>query len=425
MNQLIFIAIRNLMRNRRRTLLALGALVVGLTVMTALRGFVNSIMKAQLEATTHGFTGMLQVHKKGYNRNVLSNPLNLSFADSEQLRQKLLAVPGVVAIAPRIMFSGIYSAPEPIDGKTESDKQLSSFFTALAIEPLSEKIVAPKVFDWIVEGEMLNSQSEKGIILNSAVALALKINISSFKPETSEALWPIILASDRDGSLNGEAVRPVGFLGSAMPGDKRFALIQLKLAQKILRMEGQITEFAVSIRNITDAKLVQSKLETVLGPGFEVHRWDELVPFLRDLLENMEIIFGLVTGIFFLVVLLGIINTMFMSVLERTREIGTMMAVGVKTSQIISLFVFEGFFLGCLGGVVGVTLGSGLVLIMQTIGIHITAPGSAIILDLRPFVSFYWIAKSAVYAGIGSAFVSFWPALKASQLKPVEALQSI
>lgn len=425
MNQLIFIAIRNLMRNRRRTLLALGALVVGLTVMTGLRGFVNSIMKAQLEATTHGFTGMLQVHKKGYNKNVLSNPLNLSFADSNQLRKKLLDVPGVSAIAPRIMFSGIYSAPEPLDGKIETDKQQSSFFTALAIEPALEKIVAPKVFEWIVDGEMLSEKNDKGMVLNSAVGRALKINITEIGSEKSESRWPIILASDRDGSLNGEAVKPVGFLGSAMPGDKRFALIQLKLAQKILRMDGQITEFAISLTNISDAKLVQKKLEAELGPDFEVHRWDELMPYLRDLLENMETIFGIVTGIFFLVVLLGIINTMFMSVLERTREIGTMMAVGVKRAQIISLFVFEGFFLGCLGGVIGVTLGMVLVLIMQGIGIHITAPGSAIILDLRPFVSPYWLVRSAVYAGIGSAFVSFWPALKASQLKPVEALQSI
>lgn len=85
---LILMSFRNLSRNRRRTLLALGAVVVGLCALTMIRGFVNSVRQAQLSATIYGTTGMMQVHRAGYLKNVLSNPLDLAFADTPELRQK-------------------------------------------------------------------------------------------------------------------------------------------------------------------------------------------------------------------------------------------------------------------------------------------------------------------------------------------------
>lgn len=432
MTQLFFIAFRNLTRNTRRTLLALGAMVVGLFVLTALRGFVNSVQAAQLDSMVYGFTGMLQVHKTGYMKNVLGNPLNLNFADTAELRQKILSVSGVKALAPRIVFSGIYSAPEiqEQDGTAPSEAratQQTSFFAASAVDPELERIVAPKFFEWIVQGRMLGDRNAREIIINADVAESLGARIkpaSDTSAPPADTLWPVILAQDPDGSLNGEAVYPVGLMGSVVPGDKRYALVPLSTAQNLLRMDNRITEFIVSLEDIDQAKRVQGELRQTLGSDFEVHRWDEVLPFLKDLLVNVERIFGIITFIFVLVVLLGVVNTMFMNVLERTREIGTMLAVGVRRSQIMGLFIIEGAILGIVGGIIGEAVGFGIVLTMHHFGIRIPAPGSNIALLLRPEVSFSYMFTSALAASLGAAFVSIWPALKASRLRPVEALSS-
>jgi putative ABC transport system permease protein len=131
----------------------------------------------------------------------------------------------------------------------------------------------------------------------------------------------------------------------------------------------------------------------------------------------------LFTGIFLIVALLGIVNTMLMSVLERTREIGTMMALGVRRHSILVLFLLEATVLGCLGGFVGASLGSALVFRIGKVGLHFHFGTST--LHVHPFVDLTFFVIALVLATAGAVLAAIWPALRASRLRPVTALASV
>jgi putative ABC transport system permease protein len=116
---------------------------------------------------------------------------------------------------------------------------------------------------------------------------------------------------------------------------------------------------------------------------------------------------------------------MFMNVLERVREIGTMMALGIRRGNILALFVMEGAFLGALGAFLGLLLGFIIVSVAARFGIRIPAPGSSIKFVLYPFLTPSFIIQSFVLTSLGAAAVSFWPAYRASRMRPVEALAAV
>src|SRR5689334_17090978 len=138
---LLKLAVRNLRRNRRRTAITLVAMVVGLTGMVALRGFINGQQDVMVENIIQGRLGGVQVHKKGYVKNVLTSPLQLDMVDTPELRSKLADTPHVTAVAPRIEFGAMLTTPDkkppPEDGSElpEADQGKTSFFIATAIEP--------------------------------------------------------------------------------------------------------------------------------------------------------------------------------------------------------------------------------------------------------------------------------------------------
>ncbi|MBS1153940.1 MAG: Cell division protein FtsX, partial [Myxococcaceae bacterium] len=131
-----------------------------------------------------------------------------------------------------------------------------------------------------------------------------------------------------------------------------------------------------------------------------------------------------ISGVFLSVVLLGIVNAMLMSVLERTREIGTMLAVGMRRRKIVGLFLAEGLVIGLIGGLLGVAIGLLVVTWLHHVGLPLPAPGATAPSIIRPFVSNRFLISAAIGTPLGAALASLWPAWRASRLRPVEALQS-
>lgn len=425
--RLLSLAARNLARNRRRTALSLAALIVGVSVTVALRGFVNGQQRMMTENLIFGQFGALQVHRAGYLANVLSSPLGLDLEDSEELREKILSVPGVSAVSPRIQFGAMLSTPDlPTGGRepTEEEKGKTAFFLATAIDPQAEKQVTWKRLEWIGEGRMFPSPDSDEIVLNGEFSRGVRLlPLPPGEPRPPEAERPALLAADREGALNGENVVLGGTLLTAMPGDKKYGLVPLGTAQRLLRMEGRVTELAVAVHRLEEVPRVRDALARALGPAYEVHSWEQLLPFVREIMGTGDFIFGVVTAVFLVVALLGVVNIMLMNVLERVREIGTMLALGMRRRQVVSLFLMEGAVLGCLGGVVGTAIGYLAVRWLHQVGVPIPAPGATFESILRPFVSPQYLAVSLLVAVAGSVLATLWPAFRASGLRPVEALQ--
>ena len=236
-----------------------------------------------------------------------------------------------------------------------------------------------------------------------------------------------MLTNDRDGVLNALDVHIVGAFGQ--PGlplpEKKIGFVSLPLAQELLRMEGRATEIAVAVSDIDQVDAVAARVRAALGPAYEVSTWHELASFVDDIIANQNGALTIVAFTFLFVALLGIANTMVMSVLERTREIGTMMSVGVRRRQILALFLLEAGLLGLLGGILGAAGGGAFILYYARHGMTITFTGSAVPVHVFPFISARYVLFVFALATFGAVGAAFLPALRGSRLRPVVALGAV
>src|SRR5262249_54712442 len=143
---------------------------------------------------------------------------------------------------------------------------------------------------------------------------------------------------------------------------------------------------AIGVDHLADVDRLKPILQAAVGPDYEVSSWHDVAAFIDDAIAAQNFVLNLIAGIFLFVALLGVANTMLMSVLERTREIGTMMSVGVKRRQILTLFLFEAALLGLFGGIFGGLAGGVFVFYFAHKGIAIQGPGMTIPLHVYPTV---------------------------------------
>jgi putative ABC transport system permease protein len=403
MSTLLTIALRNVARNRRRTLMTLAALVVGVGVLISVRGLMNGLQRALVQSVAEAQTGALQVHRKGYLTNVLSSPLNLNMPAS--VLEQVARVGGVRAVAGRIAFAGMVSSGE--------DTLFSSF---IAVDPAAELRVCPMRERLLDPGSAFvggRGFPEDGVLLTGELARSIHL-----QPGGEAAL----LSADIDGALSGENMHLSGTMFLPLPGEKKVGMVPLALAQKLLKMQGRVTEVAVAVDRLDDVEAVAARLRAALGPDLEVHTWSELVMFVRQAMTRQNFVISVIAVAFMLLMLLGVANTMVMSTLERTREIGTMMAVGLRRERIMALFVLEAVFLGLIGALLGSGVGVAVVLFMGHWGIEVIAPGSHIPFIINPLIRASYVGGVVLLATLGAALFSLYPAWRASRLRPVQAL---
>ncbi|MEW5849561.1 MAG: ABC transporter permease [Myxococcota bacterium] len=403
MFQLAHIASRNLLRNRRRTLLTLAALAVGVFAVVGVRGFLNGLQGSLLLSITEGGLGAIQVHRKGYMASVESTPLRPDMPLDEALLQKIRAVPGVTAVTPRINSAGMVNV---------GDETVFSMFNG--VDPEQELKVSPRRKDAVVTGAWTKGGTE--VLLGMEIANAVKA-----RPGVPGA----VLTNDVDGVMNASDLTVVGTLAAATQGEKKLVVMPLAMMQQLLRMEGRITEIAVQVTDLDEAGAVAERIQAVLGDEYEVHTWETFAAFAKDVRQTQNTALNYVTYIFLLIMLMGIANTLLMSVMERVREIGTMMAVGTKRRQILTMFLIEALILGALGASVGAVLGFGLVEILGHVGVRLTTPGASLPQLLIPTIKISYLLRMVMLSGVGAALAALYPAYKASRLRPVEALASV
>lgn len=422
---LVRLALRNLSRNRRRTVLAAMAIVIGISAMVVFRGFVNGMRQVVIDNLVQGQAGALQIYRAGYLDSVEGLPLTLDFEDTAALREKIEAVEGVRAVAPRITFGAMLSTPDLPGENGELRPGQTSYFIATAADPVLEPRVLPRRFHFLLQGRPFQTRGGPEILLSQTLFDGLPLSVWADAAQRPDVpAWPALLAADRDGALNGENVVVSGTLGAGMPGDRRSGLVPLETAQRLLRMEGRITTYVVAMDEGARLEAVKARLQQALGSDFEVRAWNELLPFVEQLVNLQDFLMSLIAGIFLVIVLLGIVNALLMNVMERIREIGTMMAVGVRRRQILLLMVLEGAALGMLGGVGGILLGSAVVAALFRRGVHLSLPGAVVEEAIRPFVTAPNVAIAVVVAVVGASLAALWPAWRASRLRPVEALRA-
>lgn len=406
MSRLPRLAVRNVGRNRRRSLITALTIVFGVAMVVTARGVMFGLQRMMITDTVEGRLGALQVHRLGYLDNVDSVPLTLNFSYSEALLDRLKAVPHVTGVTGRIQFNGLVS-----NGLAQT------MFVGRGVDVTRELEVCPRVGTTLKPGGTpLGAGDDTKVLLGFELGQSFGV-----EPGKTVALQ----TTSPTGRANSLDLTVQGLSTSAFPFEnKRVVSVTLATAQALLGLEGKVTELALSIDELDRVEEVAESVRRVLGPEYEVHTWPELQPFVRDIIARQNFVLGAVALILLVIVLTSIINTMLMSVFERVREIGTLMAVGVRRSQVMLIFLIEAGVIGLFGGMSGAALGRVIVAVLATLGIRFELSGLGAVNVLRPMVTWAFVGGAVVVALVAAVGASLWPAWRASRMNPVDALRN-
>jgi putative ABC transport system permease protein len=409
MGNLIKIAGRNLFRYKRRTLLTLSLIVVGVLFVAGFMAVTGSFKNLMIGQITDSFVGHMQIHRKGYLATIETLPLtmNLKMQAAKKVETLLKETPEIEAYSPRIKFGGMFS------NFTETTN-----IRLNGVDPEMEAKTVPLLLPRITEGEKVLRKGE--ILVPELLARGMKVNVGDVV---------VVIATNRDGSVNGKQLKVSGILESATGPGGRDGYVHIEDAVEILRMdEREISEIAIRIKDFDRLHEVFGRLEAKLSgelnkqgkPVYEVHTWEGLSPFynIARMIDMMTLFIKLML---IAVVLISILNVMIMAVYERVREIGTMAAIGTLPRKILSMFLIEGLLLGVVGAAIGSLLSIAMIYGMNVAKFtydfgrqkDIVLSASVSPLDLL-VISGIVIAVAVV--------ASLQPALKASRMDPIKAL---
>ncbi len=406
MSRLPRLAARNVGRNRRRSLITGLAIIVCVAMVVLLKGFIDGIRDLMVADVVEGRSGALQVHKKGFVDNIEAVPTRMNIPYTPELVAKMKAVPGVDGVTGRLMFNGLIG-----NGLTQT------MFIGRGLDLDHEEEACPRAKASVKEGgtPLLPGDTTHALVgfelaESFGVGLGETVNVQSTSPT---------------GRSNSMDLTVKGFSSSSFPFEnKRVLTVPLATAQGLLGLKGRVTEYALHVQDLEKINEIRDALQATLGPEYEVHTWQELNTFIRDLINRQDFIMGAISLVLFVIALTVIGNTMLMSVFERVREIGTLLAVGVRRVQVMQLFLLEAALLGLLGGFTGAALGQLTLRLISRAGITLEMPGTSQAETLLPHTSWAYTGMAVVIAIAGALLASALPARRASRLNPVDALRN-
>lgn len=420
MGDTVRIGLRNLTRNLRRSLLTGTMMAMGVAALVFFRGYMSSVHEMMIDMVVNSLTAPLQVERRGSSAHLGIPPLDFDLP--AELETALTSTPGVVAAAPRIRFGAFLVSGEK-----------SSLVTVLAVDPSHEKKVAPKGpgAGWRsahgadgdgvagLIGEAIKDLDDDTIVIGTGLASGLGISLGDSVS---------LMARTQKGSTDAidGVVRGINNAGDPEL-NKRLVIVSLRRAQLLLHMPGRVTAFAATTNNRKDIPKVVEAVRAQLRssePSTEVRGWQDLAPYYRDVVILQDDIMKIVMGVVFVLVLSGIVNTMMMSVFERQREIGTLMALGFRRRSIVWLFLTEAVGLGVMAAFIGLALGAAVIGITHLTGVPFVVPAVGTITAYPVFDPGY--SAATVVVAMATALVAgLYPAYRASRLQPVEALRAV
>lgn len=469
------IAWKNVWRNKKRSLVVIVAVTLGIIAGVLLIGIMEGWTKQRLHTAINNEVSHLQVHNSEFLKN---EEIGLTVQNPDKIIRSLGSIKEVAGWAERTRIVAMINTPWAGSGVVIN-----------GIEPEKEKRVT-EIYKRIVPGggKYLDNQSSGEILISDKTAEILKLKqfivtdsvIEELKREkvpdavlsklgtlkntrfrspkdfrealkkgysrkeldryglliTDKALdYRIrhkvqITISDQKGNPIQGIFRVCGIYKTTNTGfDQSTAFVN---AQDLANLYGGeeilIHEIAILLNNLEDADQVKEKLSRISGDN-TVSSWKELAPDAALMNDFMILYYFIFVGIIMLALAFGIINTMLMAILERTKELGMLMAIGMNRRRVFTMIMLETIFLTAVGAVAGILSGWAIVEFLGETGIHFSgwAEGFEAIgysATVYPVVTPQFFAFTAVMVVTTAVISSLWPARKALKLNPVEALRT-
>jgi ABC-type lipoprotein release transport system permease subunit len=384
----------------------IGSIVVGVWAILAGTAFMNGFMVSYSADMIEHDISNIQIHNPDFKTDF---DINYFINNSEEKVEEISNWEGVLGATSRIISNGMISSPQKAGG-----------VQIRGIDPEKEAIVTG-LDSMLIEGAYFEGVKRNPIIIGSKMAKNLKVNVRS---------KVVLTFTDSNGDVTAGAFRVVGIIkSSSISINELYAFVRKDDISSLLRMNGEAHEIAVLTDKQYDENIIVSKYKEEY-PNDLVETWREIAPELQFMQEMYSSMLYVLMAIIMTALVFGIVNTMLMAVLERTKELGILMAIGMNRIRVFFMIVLETIFISFIGSPVGLLVGAiniymysdkGVDLSNYSEGLEAFGYSSFLYPYLEPKV--YIIVTIAVF--ITAIIASLYPAYKAIRLKPVEAIHSI
>lgn len=344
----------NLFRQRRRSGVTLLAITLGGVAVFIFGGFVDYSFWALREQTIRTNLGHIQLYEKGYLGSGANNSLQYTISNYDEVRKLLQAdrvvAPKIATITGQLAFTGIIS---------QYEKGASTFFTGVGIEPQTSLVLGS--LDKVISGSDLSRVEQQDITIGSGIASALSAGYGD---------WVDMLVVNPEGGQNAISSQVRGIFQSGIKEyDDTAIKMPLQTAQRLLQTN-DVSKIIIMLQDTEQTDVVLARINQLITDrqlNLEARSWDDLAIFYHQVVNLFEGIFLFIKSIVSIIVVFMIGNTLMMNVIERTREIATLRALGLNQSYIGRLFVLEGIIIGIIGSALSVSIG---ILIASLININ-------------------------------------------------------
>lgn len=399
------LAWRNLLRNKRRSIIAGTAIGLGLASLIFVDAMMIGMIDNMIKTATSTFLGDGQIHRAGWRQ---TQEVELTINKAEKIVQELSTEPDVVNFAPRVLVMGMISSAANLSG-----------VSVVGIDPEREPFLS-KVDEAVVEGNFFKGDNPRDILIGQNLAETMEVGLNDRVVLT--------VAQAQTGDLSQEMFRVSGiFHFNIKEMDKGMVFIRLTKAQELLSIPGKIHEIALKLK---DSRMGQNKALPLWSKysqeGNEALGWASLMPELDYALQLTDLSIYFMAIILVLVVAFSIINTLFMSIYERIFEFGVLRAVGTRRGAMIRLVLFEAGALGVISILIGSIIGFVLTFILSHMGINYTGiefAGVTFQEAIYPVLRIGQFIRYPLWILVFTVLIGLYPAIHAAKITPAEALR--
>ena len=408
MRLLLAISWRNLWRNRRRTLISMSAAGFGLALVIFYAGWMQGMVgeaKNQLDNTGMGH---VEVYARDWRPR---RPVEAALADPRGLLSSL-ELPADAQVGARVVARALATGAHGAQG-----------VTVLGVEPEQEAKLSAHFTD-VRQGERLAAGDRRGVLVGEKLAEKLQLKVGHKLK---------LMVQGADGEMGVDVFRVRGIFHSiAGPISRATVFVNAPAAQKLLGLGDVAHQLVVQLSDATGAEALAAAAKIRLGERAEVVTYAELMPALIDIEKMMDKVIVVMTLFIYLLVGLGIMNTMLMSVLERTRELGVMRALGERPRGIVTLILAESAWVALLSVAAGTALGlaavwagsDGSLLDFSKTTESWDMGGTVLSARVSTAVAVGTTVRAAAMVFLLTTLVGIYPAWRISRLEPAKALRA-
>ncbi|BAX79745.1 ABC transporter permease [Labilibaculum antarcticum] len=400
------LAWRNLWRNRRRTLITVASIFFGVMLSAYMTSMQEGSYTKMVDIVVKFYSGYMQVHHEDYWEN---KSINNTFEYNQELVDELLANKDVEFVFPRLESFGLASS-----------KELTKGALIFGIDPLGENQLT-KIADKVRSGKYLEAKDE-GVLMGDGLAKYLQLSVNDTL---------VIISQGYHGVSAAEKFPIRGIIKHVSPElNKTIVYMSLAKCQDFFSAEDRLSSLVINVANNDVMKRAFHDLKKKIKAPYSIMSWEEMQPEVVQQIESDRAGGVIMKAILYIVIAFGILGTIMMMIMERRREFGVMVAIGMRKGKLASVIFFETLFIGLLGILSGLLVSYPLLLLQSANPIPLTGQAAQLMEEFgfEPYMffstSWHVFSQQAISVSVITLIIAIYPVISIFRFKVIDALKA-